>query len=161
MLNNVPSKHFSSVFLGGMPHKLSLSFGWVENFRVATSHFRLEKNGLHFCRAAKKRKLTLSSLKTLILSYTLVKLVKVRVVRPVLCHSALEAKMLPFSPNKNATYPQPIQNPEKLPGGVTIPNTYGYGNRQSASHSDNILDSCLVFSHHVYPENSVTCTETY
>ena len=72
VLSNVPSKHFSSVFLGGMLHKLSLSFGWVENFRVATSHFRSE-NGLHFRPAAKKRKLTLSRLKTLILSYTLVK----------------------------------------------------------------------------------------
>ena len=98
MLSNLPSKHFSSVFL--------------------------------------KTKMTLSSTKTLIFSTTLGKFFTVRVVRSVLCHSALGAKKVPFSPNKNATYPQPIQNPEKLPGGVTIPNTYGYGNRQSASHSD-------------------------
>ena len=69
--------------------------------------------------------MTLSSAKTLIFSTTLGKFFTVRVVRSVLCHSALGAKKVPFSPNKNATYLQPIQNPEKLPGGVTIPNTYG------------------------------------
>ena len=125
---------------GGIPHKLSLesegNFWVVENFCVAASHFRAE-NGLHFRRAAKKKKMTLSTTKTLIFSTTLGKFFTVRVVRSVLCHSALGAKMLPFSPNKNATYPQPIQNPEKHPGGYAIPNTYGYGNRQSASHSDN------------------------
>ena len=76
-----------------MPHKLSLeSFG-------------------------KKTKMMLSSTKTLIFSTMLGKFFTVRVVQSVLCQSALGAKKVPFSPNKNATYPQQSKIPKNFPGG--------------------------------------------
>ena len=124
---------------GGIPHKLSLESegnflgGW--KFSGSRLTFSFGK-WFAFSPSSQRKEKTLSKTKTLIFSPPLVKSFAVRVTRSLFCHSALGAKKVPFSPNKNATYPQPIQNPEKLPGGVTIPNTYGYGNRQSASHSD-------------------------
>ena len=115
---NVLSKHFSSfLFGGGYPTNSPLNqketFGWVENIHVAASHFCSE-NGLHFCRAAKEKKKTLSKTKTLIFSPPLVKSFAIRIARSLFCHSALGAKKVPFSLIKT----QPIRKSRKRPAHV-------------------------------------------